>query len=205
MTDNIDPFAGQKYLNLESYRRNGQAVRTPLWFVEMNDRLYVRTPDDAWKVKRVRRTPRVRIAVCNMRGVPKSEWMDATARIAEGDEADDRCDTDNAPQHPAAHSPSSSRRTLRSRARQYAKRPSQITTVTAATQMRLSGLGIAHPSSPPLRARATRASRTSRVYNQANRPVNPTNDPNRTCSMRDSICSLSLPVAPMIVSGCSDQ
>jgi PPOX class probable F420-dependent enzyme len=88
VNDNLRPFWGQKYLNLESYRRNGRSVRTPLWFVEMDGRLYVRTPDDAWKVKRVRHTPRVRIAVCNMRGVPKSEWMNATARIAEGDEAE---------------------------------------------------------------------------------------------------------------------
>jgi uncharacterized protein len=86
--ESLRPFSGQKYLNLESYRRSGQAVRTPLWFVEMDGRLYVRTPDDAWKVKRIRHTPRVRIAVCDMRGALKSDWIDATARIAEGAEAD---------------------------------------------------------------------------------------------------------------------
>lgn len=86
--DSLRPFSRQKYLSLESYRRNGQAVRTPLWFVEMDGRLYVRTPDDAWKVKRVRHTPRVRIAVCGMRGGVKGNWIDATARIAEGEEAE---------------------------------------------------------------------------------------------------------------------
>jgi PPOX class probable F420-dependent enzyme len=88
VTNSLRPFSGQKYLNLESYRRNGQAVRTPLWFVEMDDRLYVRTPDDAWKVKRIRHTPRVRVAVCDFRGGPKGDWIEAVARIAEGAEAE---------------------------------------------------------------------------------------------------------------------
>jgi PPOX class probable F420-dependent enzyme len=86
--DSLRYFSGQKYLNLESYRRNGQPVRTPLWFVEIDGRLYVRTPDDAWKVKRIRNTPRVRIAVCDMRGGVKGDWMEATAHIAEGAEAE---------------------------------------------------------------------------------------------------------------------
>jgi uncharacterized protein len=81
-------FRGRKYLNLESYRRNGQPVRTPLWFVERNGRLYVRTPDDAGKIKRVRRNPRVRIVASDFGGKPQSDWIDATARIAEGDEVE---------------------------------------------------------------------------------------------------------------------
>lgn len=88
MKENLRHFSGQKYLNLESYRRSGQPVRTPLWFVEMDGRLYVRTPDDAWKVKRIRHTPRVRVAVCDMGGGLKGDWIDATARIAEGEEAE---------------------------------------------------------------------------------------------------------------------
>jgi PPOX class probable F420-dependent enzyme len=88
VTESLRVFSGQKYLNLESYRRSGQPVRTPLWFVEMDGLLYVRTPDDAWKVKRIRHTPRVRIAVCDMRGSLKGDWIDATARIAGGEEAE---------------------------------------------------------------------------------------------------------------------
>ena len=88
MTGNLQLFSGKKYLNLESYRRDGRAVRTPLWFVEMDGRLWVRTPDDAGKIKRIRRNPRVRIAVCDMRGRVKGGWIDATARVAEAAEAD---------------------------------------------------------------------------------------------------------------------
>ncbi len=77
----LAPFAGQKYLNLESYRKNGQAVQTPLWFVEENGVLYVYSLADAWKVKRVRNNPRVRIAPCDMRGKLKGEWVEAQASI----------------------------------------------------------------------------------------------------------------------------
>lgn len=82
------PFVKQRYLNFESYRRNGNAVRTPLWFIEMDGRLYVRTPDDTGKLKRIRRDLHVRVAVCDIRGRLKGDWIDATARIVQGAEAD---------------------------------------------------------------------------------------------------------------------
>lgn len=73
-------FANQKYLNLESYRKNGQGVQTPLWFAEGDGVLYFYTVADSYKVKRLRNNPRVRIAPCDMRGNVKGEWVDATAR-----------------------------------------------------------------------------------------------------------------------------
>ncbi len=85
--DKLAQFANQKYLNLESYRRNGQAARTPLWFVEENGALYFYTPAHSYKVKRIRNNPRVRVAPCDARGALKGEWVDATARRVYGDEA----------------------------------------------------------------------------------------------------------------------
>src|SRR5262245_43484392 len=90
--DKLAQFANQKYLNLESYRRDGQAVRTPLWFVEDHGALYFYTVASSYKVKRIRNNPRVRIAPCDMRGNIKGEWVDATARRldpAEARRADD--------------------------------------------------------------------------------------------------------------------
>jgi PPOX class probable F420-dependent enzyme len=78
--DKLAQFANQKYLNLESYRRNGQGVRTPLWFAEDNGALYFYTLADSYKVKRIGATPRVRVVPCDMRGNVKGEWVDATAR-----------------------------------------------------------------------------------------------------------------------------
>ena len=74
-------FAGQKYLNLATYRKNGTAVYTPLWFAEEGDQLYVYSLANAGKVKRIRNNPRVKIAPCDVRGNVKGEWVEAEARI----------------------------------------------------------------------------------------------------------------------------
>ncbi|MBO0724096.1 MAG: PPOX class F420-dependent oxidoreductase [Blastocatellia bacterium] len=85
--DRLAQFAKEKYLNLESYRRNGQGVRTPLWFVEDNGVLYFYTPAHSYKVKRIAANPRVRVVPCDMRGNVKGEWVDATARRIHGEES----------------------------------------------------------------------------------------------------------------------
>jgi len=90
--DKLAQFAGRKYLNLESYRRNGQGVRTPLWFVEDDGALYFYTVAHSYKVKRIRNNPRVRVAPCDMRGKVRGEWAAATARrlgVAESRRADE--------------------------------------------------------------------------------------------------------------------
>jgi PPOX class probable F420-dependent enzyme len=45
------------------------------------DRLLVHTEEDSWKVKRIRSTPRVTVAVCDMRGRPKGEPVEAVAKV----------------------------------------------------------------------------------------------------------------------------
>lgn len=86
--DKLAPFAEQKYLNLESFRKNGQAVRTPLWFAEGDGVLYFYTVAHSYKVKRLRNNPHVRIAPCDVRGKVKGDWIEATARQL--DEAEPR-------------------------------------------------------------------------------------------------------------------
>ena len=82
----LAPFDGQKYISLETFKKNGQGVKTPVWFVLHKNAFYVYTEADSWKVKRIRNTPRVRLAVCNIRGDIKGPWLDATASLVEGDE-----------------------------------------------------------------------------------------------------------------------
>jgi uncharacterized protein len=79
-------FGGRKYISLETFKRDGRGVKTPVWFVLHNDALYVYTEADSWKVKRIRTNPRVRVAACNIRGDIKGPWLDATASLVEGDE-----------------------------------------------------------------------------------------------------------------------
>jgi PPOX class probable F420-dependent enzyme len=79
----LKAFDNQKYLNLETYRRSGQAMPTPVWFVRDGDTLYVRTVKDSGKVKRVRNNPRVRVAPCEARGELKGPWVEAKATLVE--------------------------------------------------------------------------------------------------------------------------
>ena len=89
MADEWAALAGARYLNLESFRRDGTGVRTPLWFAPSADGavFYIYSVADSFKIKRLRRTPRCRIAACTMRGVPTGPWLDATATILAGEAA----------------------------------------------------------------------------------------------------------------------
>ena len=88
-------FAGHKYLNLETFKKSGDGVKTPVWFaadpsasLDANDaKLYVYTIGVSGKVKRVRNNPHVKIAPCNMSGKVLGEWVEARAEIISGEEA----------------------------------------------------------------------------------------------------------------------
>ncbi|HEY6642049.1 PPOX class F420-dependent oxidoreductase [Povalibacter sp.] len=81
--NDLRPFdpAGETYVSLATYRRNGAEVRTPVWIARGDDRYYVFSAGDAGKVKRIRVTPRVRLAACDLRGNVKSAWIDGEARL----------------------------------------------------------------------------------------------------------------------------
>ena len=88
-------FAGHKYLNLETFKKSGDGVKTPVWFaadpsasLDSNDaKLYVYTIGVSGKVKRIRNNPRVKIAPCDMRGRVLGEWVEARVAIVTGEEA----------------------------------------------------------------------------------------------------------------------
>jgi PPOX class probable F420-dependent enzyme len=87
MDDRLAQFRKQQYLNVETFRKNGQGVPTPVWFVQDGDTLYVRTVDGSGKVKRIRNNPRVRVTPCDAGGKPKGEWVEGQARFASADES----------------------------------------------------------------------------------------------------------------------
>jgi PPOX class probable F420-dependent enzyme len=70
-----------RYLDLATFRKNGAAVETPVWFAASGSRLYVFTAGDAGKVKRLRRSARARIARCDVRGKRQGPWIEAHAHI----------------------------------------------------------------------------------------------------------------------------
>ncbi len=81
----LEQFAKQKYINLETYRKSGQAVRTPLWFVEEHGVLYMRTPAASAKAKRIRNNPHVRVVPSDVRGNPLGTWLEGEAQLLEAD------------------------------------------------------------------------------------------------------------------------
>jgi hypothetical protein len=88
--EQLTQFSNQKYLNLESYRKDGKPVLTPMWFAEDSRVLYVYTLVHAGKVKRIRNNPRVRVVPCDVRGTPKGTWVDGKARIVDTPEEEKR-------------------------------------------------------------------------------------------------------------------
>ena len=54
MGNQLERFLDQKYINLETYKKDGTSVRTPVWFVIDNDLIYVITRDSTGKVKRLK-------------------------------------------------------------------------------------------------------------------------------------------------------
>jgi hypothetical protein len=64
MSNPYKPFEKQKYLNIETFRKNGEGVRTPVWFVQDGEVLYARTIANSGKVKRIRNNGQVKIAPC---------------------------------------------------------------------------------------------------------------------------------------------
>ena len=92
-TSPLAAFERHKYLNLESFRKNGQGVRTPVWFaadppVGAPQKLYVYSEADSGKAKRIRNNPRVKIALCNARGKISGGWVEARAEIITAAEAE---------------------------------------------------------------------------------------------------------------------
>ena len=74
-------ISGQRYISLATFRKNGNAVSTPVWFAEENGHLYVMTASQMGKSKRIRNNPKVKIAPCTIRGRITGPEFSATARF----------------------------------------------------------------------------------------------------------------------------
>jgi PPOX class probable F420-dependent enzyme len=60
---------------------NGVPVDTPIWVVQVGDRLGAFTDDRSFKFKRVRRNPEVEVAGCDVWGRCSTAWYPAHCRI----------------------------------------------------------------------------------------------------------------------------
>jgi len=87
--NSLNEIESEKYISLETYRKNNQPVRTPVWFIIKNDLIYVVTRDQTGKVKRLRNNQQVKIATCTIRGKVRGQWVSGTAKILTKEETQD--------------------------------------------------------------------------------------------------------------------
>jgi PPOX class probable F420-dependent enzyme len=71
----------EPYISLETFRRSGKGVETPVWFATLDGQLYVVTDGTSAKVKRLRATKRIRVAPCNVRGTVTGDWIEGSGRV----------------------------------------------------------------------------------------------------------------------------
>ena len=78
-----DKLDEARYISLATYRRSGAAVATPVWFAQYGAHYYVFSSGNAGKVKRLRNSPRSRVAVCDARGGNRGEWIDTRSYLVD--------------------------------------------------------------------------------------------------------------------------
>ena len=88
MGDKLEQFSKQKYINLETYKRDSTSVKTPVWFVIDKGLVYIITRESTGKVKRLKNNQNVRVVPCSFKGEIKNEWVNGKAQKVTGSEAD---------------------------------------------------------------------------------------------------------------------
>lgn len=82
-SDCLSILEKHEYINLESYKKNGQAVQTPVWFMISDNTIFVQTAKTTGKIKRIKNNSKIRIMPCGIRGESKGEWVEGIATLAD--------------------------------------------------------------------------------------------------------------------------
>lgn len=79
------PLDHERYISLETFKKDGNGVKTPVWCAPLDGKLCVFSESRAYKVKRIGRDPRFRATGCDVRGnVPAgATWYQGTARLVD--------------------------------------------------------------------------------------------------------------------------
>lgn len=73
----------QEYCLLTTFKKNGDPVPTPMWFVLEDEAVYMTTRGGSWKIKRLKRDPAVTIGPCSSSGRPRGEMLPAQGSVLE--------------------------------------------------------------------------------------------------------------------------
>jgi uncharacterized protein len=75
-------FENHKYALLVTFRKDGTAVPTPVWFALLDGHRFIASTEERTaKVRRIRRDPRARVFPCDPRGKPLGPGVEGTARV----------------------------------------------------------------------------------------------------------------------------
>ena len=96
------PLRGATYIQLTTFRRNGDAVPTAVHIVLDRNEAFFRTWNTTGKAKRIRHNPDVRVAPSTIRGRPRGPALGARAYLLDG-EASDQAARLLASKHPILH------------------------------------------------------------------------------------------------------
>ena len=77
------PLDNEKYVSLETFKKDGNGVKTPVWVAPLDGKLVIFSAGDSFKIKRVRRNPKARAAACDVRGRLRGPWHEGTCRVVE--------------------------------------------------------------------------------------------------------------------------
>ena len=64
---------------IETFRKSGEGVKTPVWFAQDGEKLFIWTEATSGKAKRVRNNEKVNVAPARGDGAVLGEWVPATA------------------------------------------------------------------------------------------------------------------------------
>jgi uncharacterized protein len=78
----VGTLANERYISLTTFKRDGTPVSTPVWVVsDDGERLLVWSGARTWKVRRLRRDPRVLVAASGFRGRERGARVEGVARV----------------------------------------------------------------------------------------------------------------------------
>ena len=78
----------EKYVNLSTQKKDGSFVNTPVWFAQDKEKnnFYIFSAGEAGKVKRIKNFSSARVAICDVRGNLRGEWIPAQAELVNQEE-----------------------------------------------------------------------------------------------------------------------
>lgn len=83
----IETLADERFVSVQTFRRSGGPVSTPVWFAADDTGFVFGTHTDSGKIRRIEANPMVRFAASNYRGLERQEYHDGVASVLDGEAA----------------------------------------------------------------------------------------------------------------------